>query len=98
MKKPEGPSSALLYLVGTQVLLLTVGVAVIRVVSGGPGQSALLLPEITDGNVPGNLHRIEGRTDNSMLYLISFCLVRPCVTDLKYLKVFCAQFVFNEFH
>lgn len=77
-----------LYLVGTQVLLLTVRVAVIRVVSGGPGQSALLLPEITDRNVPGNLHRMEGRTDSSMLDFNSFCLVWPCVTDLKYFKSF----------
>jgi len=46
-----------LYLVGTQVLLLhiTVGVAVIRVVRGGPVQGALLLQEVTEGNVSGNL-------------------------------------------
>lgn len=51
----------------------------IRVISGGPGQSTLLLPEVTDGNVPGNLHRMEDRTD-SQSDCNSFCLVRPRVS------------------
>lgn len=51
----EEPSSALLYLVRMQVLLLTVRVAVVRVISSGPGESTLPLPGITDGKSPGNL-------------------------------------------
>lgn len=98
VKKQAGPSRALLYLVGMHILLLTVRVAVIRVISGGPGQTAPPLPEITDGNVSGNLHGMEG-TDSSMSDCSCFCLVRPCVTEVFGLKlsvwVFCAHFVFN---
>lgn len=65
MKRPERLSGALLYLVGTQVLFLTVRVTVIRVIGGGPGQSAIPLPEITDRNVPGNLHSVEDETESS---------------------------------
>lgn len=83
MEKPEGPSSSLLYLVGTQLLLLTVRVAVTRVVAGGPGQSTLRLPEVTDGDVPGNLHGMEGRTDSSS-QTITLCLVRPCATVIMF--------------
>lgn len=60
---PEGPGGAPLYLVGRQLEILAVGVALIEVVDGAPGQKAVLLPEITDGFSPDRLHRMEGRTD-----------------------------------
>lgn len=72
MKELQGlrKASGLLYLIGAKVRLLAVRIAVIRVVRSGPGQRTLLfLPEITDGNIPGNLQRIVGRTDRSKLWL-----------------------------
>lgn len=88
VKTPQGPISAPLYLVGTLVLLLTVRVAVIRVISSGPGQSAPLLPEITDGNVPGNLHRMEDKYGESAADLLPLCNF-TIILKYNYLPVIC---------
>lgn len=57
--KPLGLSVVLLYLVGALSLVLAVRVAAIRVVSGGPGQSTVLLPEITERDVSGDLNTMD---------------------------------------
>ena len=87
VKRLEGASSATFYPVRTQILLFTVRVAVIRAVSGGPRQGPLLFPEITGGNVLGNLKRMESRTESCMSDCNSFYLLRPYVTELKKLSL-----------
>lgn len=71
-RSPVGPSSPFMYLVGMQFWLLTARIAGIRIISGGPGQSTFVLPEVTDGSVPGNLHRMEDRTENGS-QRVTFC-------------------------
>lgn len=46
-----------MYLVGMQLLLFTVRVTLIRVIAGGPHQHPVLLPDVTNGNIPNNLNR-----------------------------------------
>lgn len=45
------------YLVRMQLLLFTVRVTLIRVVTGGPHQHPILLPDVTNRNIPLNLGR-----------------------------------------